>query len=72
MGSTVYRPGHAKAHAITAHADYTEGIGWSLVVVRASESGHGVVTQRMAYRGLDDSTLIDVVDVELSQALGII
>lgn len=72
MASTIYRPGHAKASEITIRASHDEAQGWSLTVVRSAETSHGVVTQRMRYSGLGDSELIDVVDVELSQALGVI
>lgn len=72
MGSTIYRPGHAKADSLNVVAT-CDDTGWKLLVVRRAPTEHlGHVTQRMTYSGLSDNELIDVIDVELSQALGII
>jgi hypothetical protein len=72
MGSTIYRPGHAKADSITVQADH-DGDSWVLTVIRRAPTEHlGHVSQRMRYTGLSDSEMVDVIDVELHQALGLI
>lgn len=72
MRASNYTVGATPAEAISLVATYEEGIGWSLVFrsVRPTEGRH--VTTRMQYKGLTSGELVDVVDVELAQALRLI
>lgn len=69
MASPTYRPGSAKATALAVEATYDPRIGWSLTFVRYAESEPLGRRTMMAYTGLSDSELVDVIDVELASAL---
>ena len=72
MASHTWRPRSAKATDIDIIASYVEGQGWSLTVVRSTEGEPMTGRSRMSYRGLSDSELVDVVDIELAQGLQLI
>lgn len=72
MGSHTWRPRSAKATAITFHADFNEHSGWSVSFTKYAPGDAGMVRSRMVYDGLSDAELVDVMDVELSQALQLI
>lgn len=69
MGSHTWRPRSAKATAFNVVATYEEGVGWEMLFVKSTVDGQSVVRGRMVYRGLSDSELMDVIDIEVDGAL---
>lgn len=72
MGEIQYVPGSTEAVGLAITATWEPGRGWLLDFHTARPSERGIVSTRMRYNGLSATELVDVIDIELAQALRLI